>query len=38
MYFPFQNQAFNLIENINIEGALCHYVILQILRDFGLYL
>ena len=38
MYFPFQNQAFNLMENINIEGTLCHYVILQILQDFGLYL
>ena len=26
------------MENINIEGTLCHYVILQILQDFGLYL
>lgn len=37
MYFPFQNQARNHMENINVERTLCHYVILQILQDFGLY-
>lgn len=30
MYFPFQNQACNHMENINFERTLCHYVILQI--------
>ena len=38
MYFPFQNQACNHMENINFERTLCDYVILQILQDFGLYL
>ena len=33
MYFPFQNQACNHMENINFERTLCHYVILQILQD-----
>lgn len=37
MYFPFQYQARNHMENIDFERTLFHYVILQILQDFGLY-